>query len=539
MSVTAEAKQTAVAGTAVELQGLTISVNDRVLLDGASARFEPGNVTLIVGCSGVGKSLLLQAIAGLLDRSNREVCVSGRILLHDEDVVRSRRNHSVGVIFQSGALFDELSPIDNVRFAREHRPRSRSRAGETTTPAALLKELNVPPEVRTTALSGGQQQRLAVARTLAFNPEVILYDEPTSGLDVATSGQVAALIQRTHANHPQTSIIVTHDYQTLPRIADEIYLLDADTKSLRWIDQDSWHRLGEFLNQPALAQQRLKPEGPGKRATDWIKQGCEQIGGFLVGTSRAFEETLLFPIRLLPLWKSPKWGLRYMLHYLNLVAGVSAWVYIAIAGLIIGFVATHFTFRFLPYANYTEPLLIEDLLTSMGFALYRILVPILATILIAARCGAAVASDVGGKTYGRQMDALRSLGANPKQYLLTGILYAFLLGTPLLVGIGFLTAKITSLIVFTATHPHYGPSFWQLHFHRELLVPGSSVYHGTAWLLAKVLVCAAGIASIAYHRGAQPKQSSRDVSTGITSAILWSTLYVLVVHFVFTFLEFD
>ena len=70
-------------------------------------------------------------------------------------------------------------------------------------------------------------------------------------------------------------------------------------------------------------------------------------------------------------------------------------------------------FRFLPFASYTKPLLIEDLLTSMGFALYRIFVPVLATILIAARCGAAVASDVGGKSYGHQIDALRTLGVRP------------------------------------------------------------------------------------------------------------------------------
>ena len=76
----------------------------------------------------------------------------------------------------------------------------------------------------------------------------------------------------------------------------------------------------------------------------------------------------------------------------------------------------------------------------MGFALYRILVPILVTILIAARCGAAVASDVGGKRYGRQMDALKTLGVDPRRYLLTGILYAFLFGTPLLLAIGYLAS---------------------------------------------------------------------------------------------------
>ena len=244
------------------------------------------------------------------------------------------------------------------------------------------------------------------------------------------------------------------------------------------------------------------------------------------------------PWRLLPVWKSPRWGFRFFLHYLRAVAGPSAWLYIAIAGAIIGFVSTYFTFRFLPNANYTKPLLIEDLLRSMGFALYRILVPILVTILIAARCGAAVASDVGGKRYGRQMDALRTLGVRPRRYLLTGILYAFLIGTPWLLAIGYAASALTSLVVFTATHPHRGPWFWQLYFHRELIMPGHWLYAGTYWLCAKTTACAAGIALIAYGRGAAPKDSSRAVSRGVTSTILWSTLYVLFVHFVFAFLEF-
>jgi ABC-type transporter Mla maintaining outer membrane lipid asymmetry permease subunit MlaE len=181
---------------------------------------------------------------------------------------------------------------------------------------------------------------------------------------------------------------------------------------------------------------------------------------------------------------------------------------------------------------------IEDLLRSMGFALYRILVPILVTILIAARCGAAVASDIGGKQYGRQIDALRTLGVRPRRYLLTPVLYAFLIGTPWLMAIGYAVAAATSLVVFTATHPEQGPWFWQLHFHRELAVPDSLFYRGTAWLMAKTTLCAAGIALIAYNQGTRPKDSSRAVSRGVTSTILWSTLFVLLTHFVFAFLEF-
>jgi ABC-type lipoprotein export system ATPase subunit/ABC-type transporter Mla maintaining outer membrane lipid asymmetry permease subunit MlaE len=520
----------------VELQGLTVQAGSRILLQDTSARFVAGQVTLIVGRSGVGKSTLLKVIAGLLDDREEGIQVTGAVRLCDETGRPLQRRQSVGVVFQDYALFDELSPLQNVRLARAHRP-SRGGNDGMLEPERLLEELGVPTDVPTHALSGGQRQRLAIARTLAYEPEVVLYDEPTSGLDSATAAEVTRVIAATHANHACTSLIVTHDYESLSRIADAIYLIDPDTCTLRAVPRDEWDSLSALLERSGSASDELL-QVEVSRLPKWMRRTDRWIAGVLAETSRMLEACVQLPWRLIPAWKSPPWGLRFFWHYLRAVASPSAWVYIAIAGAIIGFVATYFTFRFLPSANYTKPLVIEDLLRSMGFALYRILVPILATILIAARCGAAVASDVGGKRYGRQMDALRTLGVEPKRYLLTGILYAFLLGTPWLLAIGYASAALTSLVVFTATHLARGPWFWQLHFHRELVVPDQWFYAGSFWLLAKTTACSVGIALIAYSRGARPKDSSRAVSQGVTSTILWSTLYVLAVHFVFAFVEF-
>jgi ABC-type transporter Mla maintaining outer membrane lipid asymmetry permease subunit MlaE len=300
---------------------------------------------------------------------------------------------------------------------------------------------------------------------------------------------------------------------------------------------EEWPNLRELLQPPALDAPVSPPRREAvRRRLAWLQA---KAADFFVATSRAAEEAALLPWRLAPIWRSPLWGLRALWHYLTLVAGPTAWIYIAIAGAIAGYVTTYFTFRFLPYAPYTEPLLIEDLLAAMGFSLYRILAPILVMILIAARCGAAVASDVGGRSYGRQLDALRTFHAPPKRYLLTNILYAFLLGTPLLLAIGYTAAAAVSVVVFTVTHPERGPEFWELHYHNRLRDPGQWWFSGTHWLLAKTLLSAAGIAAIAYHRGASEKNSPRDVSTGVTSTVLWATLYVLVVHFAFAFYEFE
>ena len=525
-------------GVAVEVQDLTVTAGDRVLLEQASARFPAGDVTLIVGPSGAGKSIFLRVLAGLIDESNSGIEASGEIKF-DEDVVASaKRRRSVGLVFQNFALLDELSPIDNVRLARSHRRHRTSSGTHAPSARSLLRELGVPQEVRTASLSGGQRQRLAIARTLAYDPDVILYDEPTLGLDAATAADVATLIQATHATHPKTSIVVTHDYEALVPIADRLYLLDPETRSLRKVDRSQWLGMRDKIRPVPTDEVTADGGSVSARAGIVVKRAGKAVGDFLARTTNVTLETLLAPFWLLPCWRSPVWGLRFLAHYLRLVAGPSAWVYIAISGIIIGFVPTHFTFRFLPYTLYTKPLLIEDLLMSMGFALYRILVPVFATILIAARCGAAVASDVGGKSYGQQMDALRTMGIRPRFYLLTPILYSFLIGAPLLNLIGYYAARATSLVVFTATHPDRGPDFWNVYFHRFLAMPDQTFFVGTWWLLAKVLLCAAGIALIAYHRGARPKYSTRDVSIGITATILWSTLYVLVVHFVFAFVEF-
>jgi ABC-type transporter Mla maintaining outer membrane lipid asymmetry permease subunit MlaE len=260
---------------------------------------------------------------------------------------------------------------------------------------------------------------------------------------------------------------------------------------------------------------------------------------FFAATTAVAERAVPAPLRLVPAWRSPRWGLRFLGHYLRLVAGPSAWLYLAVSGLIVGFVTTDFTFRYLPYTQYTKPLLIEELLRSVGFALYRIFIPLLCTLLVAARCGAAVASDVGGKSYGQQIDALRSFGAKPQSYLLTPILYAFLIGTPVLNAIAYWAASWISVVAFTATHPDRGPDFWHLHYHLRLIAPGQWCFLGCWWLLAKLLLCALGTGLIAYHQGVRPKYSSRDVSFGITSTILWATLYVLTIHLLFALVEFQ
>ncbi len=540
--------------SAVEIRALSVRVGGTLLLENVDALFPDGGVTLVVGPSGAGKSVLLRILAGLVRSDDPVFSLSGEVEIGGANVLGRpgpRDGARVGVVFQSFALFDELSVAENIRFAIDHRApnraetatataangepdrkddasEARDRAAVPSGPEELVREFGLPTNTPVSALSGGQKQRLAIARTLAYDPPVILYDEPTSGLDPANSRLVAERIRATGDRHGKTTVVVTHDYAQLAPIADRVYCIDPKEKTLREVEPAELESLSE-LQTRAL-------EAP-KRASFGRRVGA-RAARFLSGTTAVLECALAAALALVPRWRSLRWGARYVRHYVSLVASPGACVYFGASGLIAGFVSTHFVFKFLPHRQYTEPLLVDELLSGLGFALYRIIVPVLLTVLVAARCGAAVASDVGGRVYARQFDALRSFGVEPPRYLLTGIVWGFVVGAPLLIALGFFVAKLTSLAAFVYSYPDYGPHYWDGHFHRDLRLPSHTFYWGTHWLLAKTLVCGFGTGAIAYFIGQRPKSSPVDVSRGITATIIGATLFVLLTHFAFAFVEF-
>lgn len=527
----------------LEVRGLRLSVQGRVLVEQPILTFAAGKIHLLLGPSGAGKSLCLRIMAGLLESSpavqwQAEVSIGPRRAVAGD----------AGVVFQNFALFDEFSAEQNICFALDHR---RQRWNQLTA-TQWLDLFGVPQKTRTTLLSGGQRQRLAIARTMASDRPVVLFDEPTSGLDQANAGRVAAWIRQSQERFGQTAVIVTHDFTNLLSIADHVFFLDVGQRQIIELPREEWATIGERLERSPNLQKEPEVIGAAEAGESigaavardapalltWGQQASKAVVRFLDGTTEFCSEILRSLFFLLPLWRSPAWGWRFHRQSWGLVMGPANWFYMGIAGLIVGWIATHFTFRFLPFRNYTEPLIIENLLSAIGFASYRILVPIIGTILVAAHCGAAVTADLGGKKLSGQLDALRSFGAAPRRYLQHSVTWAFLLGMPLLVFFAFGVAMLASQVSFQFTHPQHGYPLWRQYFFNRLEQPTSWMYDGTAWTLAKLLGCGWVVGFFSYRFGSQEKYSQRDVSQAVTRTILWSTLAILIIHLVFAFWEF-
>jgi ABC-type sugar transport system ATPase subunit/ABC-type transporter Mla maintaining outer membrane lipid asymmetry permease subunit MlaE len=524
----------------IEVRNLKLQVQEKTLIEQNELRFLPGKINLLLGPSGAGKSLLLRILAGLLEQSPT-VSWSAEIRIGEQ----AARAGDAGVVFQSFALFDEFSAEQNIRFALEHRRQEWNHlsAGQ------WLELFGVPGKTRTTLLSGGQRQRLAIARTMASDRPVVLFDEPTSGLDHANAQRVAAWIRQSQQQFGQTSVIVTHDFENLLGIADHVFFFDVAEKRIIELPRDEWATIAERLERSPMLQKEPTEIGHldalsgtllgnGNPSTSFGAKVQSSIAHFFDATTWFFIEILRSLFYLIPLWKSGLWGWRFQRQSLGLVIGPANWFYMGIAGIIIGWIATHFTFRFLPFRNYTEPLIIENLLSAIGFATYRILVPIIGTILVAAHCGAAVTADLGGKKLSGQLDAMRSFGVSPRRYLQHSVVWSFLIGMPVLVFFAFFVAQTASQISFNFTHPEHGYPMWRQYYFNRLELPDSWLYFGTWWTLAKLVCCGWVVGFFAYYFGTQEKFSQRDVSQAVTRTILWSTIAILVVHLIFAFWEF-
>ncbi len=513
----------------IEIGDLTIRAGRRVILEDARLSIGEGELCLLVGKSGSGKSITLSLMAGIAGRRGLDLRGSARVLGHD--VAKDGPAPGTGVVFQDFALFDDWDARRNVAFALDHGAipeTERAHAVED-----LLSEFGLRGDQRPARMSGGEKQRLAIARALAQRPRLMLYDEPTSGLDPAMSEAVAGRIRRVHDTHRMTSVVVTHDLVALLPIADRIVLLDPRTRRFVDVPKDDVNRALAELRSASPADD--SPPAPATRP-GW----ATAVGRALIATvdaTGAFVGDLACTLAsLAPRFRKPRWGARFTWGYVLLLVLGSALPFMALAGLIAGFVVSFFLFHLIPYSGFTEPVILEEILGSLGFALHRVVVPGTITLLFAARGGAAIAADIGHRVYTRQMDALSVQRTPPARYLLSAITLAAVFGAPLIWLIAWKCASFAAAVVFLGTHPGQTAFTFSENFPR--LLGETILSKHLAWAFGKTLLCFVGTVAIAWGMGNKPKLSGDDLARGVTATIIRTTIFVLCVHLVFAMVEF-
>ncbi len=212
--------------TVVEFDGVWKRYAKRDVLEGVDLRIFRGEVLCILGPSGSGKSVALRHINGLTKPDRGDVRVFGQSVVPlDEDELTPIRRR-LAMLFQGGALFDSMNVEQNIAFPlQEHTDKTSSEIAEAV--AEKLKMVGLPGTQKKmpAELSGGMRKRVALARSIALEPEIILYDEPTTGLDPLTSEKIAQLIVDLNLRLQTTSVVVTHDIVTARTVADRVAFL--------------------------------------------------------------------------------------------------------------------------------------------------------------------------------------------------------------------------------------------------------------------------------------------------------------------------
>jgi len=210
----------------IRVRDLKKSFGDKVVLDGANLDVWPGESVVVIGQSGVGKSVLIKCIIGILTPDEGTIEIDGEVItapgFKNMDAIRRK----FGMLFQYAALFDSLTVWENVGFAliqqgKEKTPQIREIAEEKLRMVGLPGTLDLMPS----ELSGGMRKRVGLARAIAIEPAIMLYDEPTTGLDPIRADSINDLIIQLREELGVASITITHDMISAYKIADRITML--------------------------------------------------------------------------------------------------------------------------------------------------------------------------------------------------------------------------------------------------------------------------------------------------------------------------
>lgn len=250
---------TAATSPLVELRNLTFGYGERAILDNISLTVPRGKVTALMGASGGGKTTVLRLIGGQIRGQSGQTLFDGQDVttMGEKALYAARRR--MGMLFQFGALFTDMSVFENVAFPlREH-----TQLPEAMVRDIVLMKLNAvglrgARDLMPSELSGGMARRVALARAIALDPELVMYDEPFAGLDPISLGTAARLIRQLNDAMGLTSIVVSHDLDETFHIADQVIVLANGKIAAQGTPEEVRHSQDPLVHQFVNAL----PDGP-------------------------------------------------------------------------------------------------------------------------------------------------------------------------------------------------------------------------------------------------------------------------------------
>ena len=217
----------------IEVRGLTMKYGDRVVMKDLDFTVARGEVFVLMGGSGSGKSTLLKHLIGLKAPAKGTIVFEGEAFDLDDEVVRKRILRRMGVLYQNGALWSGLTLAENVALPlEEFTELDAATIAEVVSLKLALVGLRGFEEFYPSEISGGMRKRAALARAIALDPDVLFFDEPSSGLDPISASRLDDLILELKASFGSTIVVVTHDLDSIFRIADRALFLDIEQKTM-------------------------------------------------------------------------------------------------------------------------------------------------------------------------------------------------------------------------------------------------------------------------------------------------------------------
>lgn len=243
----------------IEIKNIKKSFGDKTILQDISATFYAGKCNLIIGTSGSGKTVLTKCMVGLFEPDNGEILFDGVDMLSMDTDTKKQLRQQLGMLFQGSALFDSMTVEDNIKFPLDMFTKwTNAKKMERVNEVLLKVNLKDANKKYPSEISGGMKKRVGIARAIVLNPKYLFCDEPNSGLDPQTSMLIDKLIKDITTEYNITTIVITHDMNSVMEIGDQITYLHQGRKQWEGNNKEIIFSKDELLNNFIFASEFLQ-----------------------------------------------------------------------------------------------------------------------------------------------------------------------------------------------------------------------------------------------------------------------------------------